>query len=66
MDLDEGVLTINLGIPIVICLHKIDLLEHCGDIEVIGATSGGEVGQVWQLTELLPDAFLSRNRETGE
>jgi len=42
------------------------MLEHCGDIEVIGATSGGEVGQVWQLTELLPDAFLSRNRETGE
>nr|AIF18491.1 cytidine deaminase (cdd) [uncultured marine group II/III euryarchaeote KM3_83_B05] len=33
------------------------LWDHCRDIEVIGATPEGEVGKVWQLAELLPDAF---------
>ncbi len=33
------------------------LWDHCRDIEVIGATPEGEVGKVWQLGELLPDAF---------
>ncbi|MBT4059025.1 MAG: cytidine deaminase [Euryarchaeota archaeon] len=33
------------------------LWDHCRDIEVIGATPKGEVGKVWRLAELLPDAF---------
>lgn len=28
MDLPEGVLTVNLGIPIIVCCSKIDLLLH--------------------------------------
>ena len=34
------------------------LWEHCRNIEVIGATPEGEVGKVWRLAELLPDAFI--------
>ena len=33
------------------------LWDHCRDIEVIGGTSNGEVGRVWRLANLLPDAF---------
>jgi len=33
------------------------LWDHCRDIEVIGGTPEGEIGTVWQLGELLPDAF---------
>lgn len=33
------------------------LWDHCRDIEVIGATPYGEVGKVWRLADLLPDAF---------
>jgi cytidine deaminase len=36
------------------------LWEHCGDVKVIGATAEGEVGKIWRLAELLPDAFDSR------
>lgn len=33
------------------------LWDHCRDIEVLGGTPGGEVGRVWRLADLLPDAF---------
>lgn len=36
------------------------LWEHCGDMKVIGATAEGDIGKIWQLAELLPDAFESR------
>tara|TARA_B100001750_G_scaffold162246_2_gene130996 strand:- start:1550 stop:2032 length:483 start_codon:yes stop_codon:yes gene_type:complete len=33
------------------------LWDHCRDIEVLGGTPSGEVGRVWRLADLLPDAF---------
>ncbi len=33
------------------------LWDHCRDIEVIGGNDEGAVGKVWQLADLLPDAF---------
>lgn len=37
------------------------LWDHCRDIEVIGATPTGEIGKVWRLADLLPDAFNFNN-----